>query len=239
MALTKQARRQRIKYRIRKRISGTPERPRMAVYRSNKQIYVQLIDDTTGITLTRHPPRCIPGRTDQRQNTCQAAALVGKLAAERAAEKGISLVSFDRGGYLYHGRVKSLADAARKAVLNSNYGYSKHKSKKVKATDLELKDRLVAIQRVTKVTKGGRHFSFAAIVVVSDERVVGYGLGKAGEVTSAISKGIEDAKRIFTAYPSAGDHPSRDGGKIRRSACVMKPAAPDPGDCRRCHACGV
>ena len=80
------------------------------------------------------------------------------------------------------------------------------RAKKVKATDLELKDRLVAIQRVTKVTKGGRHFSFAAIVVVGDEKgVVGYGLGKAGEVTSAISKGIERMpKRIFTAYPSAG-----------------------------------
>ena len=118
MALTKQARKQRIKYRIRKRISGTPERPRMAVYRSNKQIYVQLIDDTTGITLTQASSKDaslaeqIKGKTP-----VQAAALVGKLAAERAAEKGISLVSFDRGGYLYHGRVKSLADAAREGGL--------------------------------------------------------------------------------------------------------------------------
>ena len=68
--------------------------------------------------------------------------------------------------------------------------------KKVKTTELELKDRLVAVRRVTKVTKGGRHFSFAAIVVVGDENgVVGYGLGKANEVTTAISKGIEDAKK--------------------------------------------
>ena len=74
--------------------------------------------------------------------------------------------------------------------------------KRVKTSDLELKDRLVAIQRVTKVTKGGRHFSFAAIVVVGDENgVVGYGLGKANEVTTAISKGIEDAKKNLVKVP--------------------------------------
>jgi small subunit ribosomal protein S5 len=74
--------------------------------------------------------------------------------------------------------------------------------KKVKTTDLELKDRLVAVKRVTKVTKGGRHFSFAAIVVVGDEKgVVGYGLGKANEVTTAISKGIEDAKKNLVKIP--------------------------------------
>ena len=74
--------------------------------------------------------------------------------------------------------------------------------KKVKTTDLELKDRLVAVRRVTKVTKGGRHFSFAAIVVVGDENgVVGYGLGKANEVTTAISKGIEDAKKNLVRVP--------------------------------------
>ena len=76
--------------------------------------------------------------------------------------------------------------------------------KRVKTSDLELKDRLVAIRRVTKVTKGGRHFSFAAIVVVGDENgVVGYGLGKANEVTTAISKGIEDAKKFrYLTRPS-------------------------------------
>ena len=74
--------------------------------------------------------------------------------------------------------------------------------KKVKTTELELKDRLVAVRRVTKVTKGGRHFSFAAIVVVGDENgVVGYGLGKANEVTTAISKGIEDAKKNLVKVP--------------------------------------
>ena len=74
--------------------------------------------------------------------------------------------------------------------------------KRVKTSDLELKDRLVAIQRVTKVTKGGRHFRFAAIVVVGDENgVVGYGLGKANEVTAAIAKGVEDAKKNLVKIP--------------------------------------
>ena len=89
-----------------------------------------------------------------------------------------------------------------KAALNSNTAMADINVKKVKTTDLELKDRLVAVQRVTKVTKGGRHFSFAAIVVVGDEKgVVGYGLGKANEVTTAISKGIEDAKKNLVKIP--------------------------------------
>ncbi len=118
MALTKQARRQRIRYRIRKRISGTTERPRMAVYRSNKQIYVQLIDDTKGVTLTQASSKDASLAEEIKGKTpVQVAALVGKLAAERALEKGISTVSFDRGGYLFHGRVKSLADAAREGGL--------------------------------------------------------------------------------------------------------------------------
>ena len=97
--------------------------------------------------------------------------------------------------------------------------------KKVKTTDLELKDRLVAVQRVTKVTKGGRHFSFAAIVVVGDENgVVGYGLGKANEVTTAISKGIEDAKKNLVRIPL-----SKQTIPHEQSAKFMKPAAPGTG----------
>ena len=118
MALTKQARKQRIKYRIRKRVSGTSERPRMAVYRSNKQIYVQLIDDLEGITLTQASSKDASLKEEIKGKTpVQVAALVGKLAAERAREKGITTISFDRGGYLHHGRVKSLADAAREGGL--------------------------------------------------------------------------------------------------------------------------
>ncbi len=116
MTLTKQDRRQRIRYRIRKRISGNVERPRMSVYRSNKQIYVQLVDDVTGNTLVAasSKEKEIAG---QKASKTEQARLVGKRIAEKAKEKGISNVVFDRGGYLYHGRVKSLADAAREGGL--------------------------------------------------------------------------------------------------------------------------
>lgn len=103
--------------------------------------------------------------------------------------------------------------------------------RKVKTTDLELKDRLVAIQRVTKVTKGGRHFSFAAIVVVGNENgIVGYGLGKAGEVTSAIAKGIEDAKKNLVKVPIyKGTIPHEQEAKFGGAKVFIKPAAPGTG----------
>ena len=103
--------------------------------------------------------------------------------------------------------------------------------KKVKTSDLELKDRLVAIQRVTKVTKGGRHFSFAAIVVVGDENgVVGYGLGKANEVTTAISKGVEDAKKNLVKVPVLNHTiPHEQEAKFGGARVFMKPAAPGTG----------
>jgi len=102
---------------------------------------------------------------------------------------------------------------------------------KVKSSDLELKDRLVAIQRVTKVSKGGRHFSFAAIVVVGDENgVVGYGLGKANEVTTAIQKGIDDAKKNLVKIPVLnGTIPHEQEIKFGGARVFMKPAAPGTG----------
>ena len=118
MSLNKIERRERIKMRIRKIVSGTAEQPRMTVYRSNKQIYVQFIDDLAGVTLATAPARDkeVP-QAAAGKNKCEVAALVGKLAAERAAAKGISSVAFDRNGYLYHGRVKQLAEAAREGGL--------------------------------------------------------------------------------------------------------------------------
>jgi large subunit ribosomal protein L18 len=116
MSLTKQERRQRIKYRIRKKLSGTGERPRMTVYRSNKQIYVQLIDDLSGKTLGTASSK-EKEIASQKVNKIDQAKLVGKRIAEVAKEKGIDNVVFDRNGYLYHGRVKNLADAARESGL--------------------------------------------------------------------------------------------------------------------------
>ena len=103
--------------------------------------------------------------------------------------------------------------------------------RRVKSSDLELKDRLVSIQRVTKVTKGGRTFSFSAIVVVGNENgVVGYGLGKASEVTSAISKGIEDAKKNLVKVPVQKETiPHEQTAKFGGASVFMKPAAPGTG----------
>jgi large subunit ribosomal protein L18 len=118
MALTKLERRARIKMRIRKVVNGSAQKPRMSVFRSNKQIYVQFIDDQNGTTLAAASSmdKEVAEKT-AGQNKSQVAALVGKLAAERAVQKGISEVAFDRNGYLYHGRVKQLADAARQGGL--------------------------------------------------------------------------------------------------------------------------
>lgn len=103
--------------------------------------------------------------------------------------------------------------------------------KKVRTSDLELKDRLVSIQRVTKVTKGGRTFSFSAIVVVGNENgVVGYGLGKANEVTSAIAKGVEDAKKNLVKIPVLhGTIPHAQEVRFGGSQVLIKPAAPGTG----------
>ncbi len=103
--------------------------------------------------------------------------------------------------------------------------------KKIKASEIEFKDRLVAVKRVTKVTKGGRTFSFSAIVVVGNEKgVVGYGLGKAREVTTAISKGIDDAKKHLIHVPIyKGTIPHSQKGKYSGARVIIKPAANGTG----------
>ena len=110
--VSKIARRNKIKTRIRGKIMGTPERPRMSVFRSNKGIYVQIIDDIAGNTLVASSSKGLEGGTKS-----EVAAKVGADIAKKAMDKGISQVVFDRNGYLFHGRVKSLADAAREAGL--------------------------------------------------------------------------------------------------------------------------
>ena len=116
MALTKQERRSRIRMRIRKNLSGTAETPRMSVFRSNKQSYVQIVNDLTGETLATASSK-EKSIADQKVNKIDQAKLVGKNIAGKAKEKGIQIVKFDRNGYLYHGRIKSLADAARENGL--------------------------------------------------------------------------------------------------------------------------
>ena len=114
MALTKEERRLRIKRRIRKIVSGTAERPRMSVYRSNAQISVQLIDGKTLLSVSSLCKEI----AEKKGNKTEQAAFVGAAVAEKAKAAGIEAVVFDRNGYLYHGRVKALADAARNGGLN-------------------------------------------------------------------------------------------------------------------------
>ena len=112
----KEFRRFRIKKRIRKVVHGTPDRPRMTVFRSNKEIYVQLVDDLGNKTIVATSSQATD-IASQKVTKIEKAKLVGKLIAEKAKEAGVSTVVFDRNGYLYHGRVKSLAEAARENGL--------------------------------------------------------------------------------------------------------------------------
>ena len=114
MALSKLERRQRIKHRIRKIVSGTAAKPRLSVFRSNKGISAQLIDDVAGVTLLSTSSSALK---DAKGTKIEVAAAVGKALAEKAVKAGIENAAFDRNGYLYHGRVKSLAEGAREAGL--------------------------------------------------------------------------------------------------------------------------
>lgn len=113
MTTKKEKRRMKIKFRIRKNVNGTAERPRLSVFRSNKQFYAQVINDITGTTLASASSLGLEKMPKDEQ-----AQKVGELIAQKAQAAGIEAVVFDRNGYLYHGRVKELADAARKGGLN-------------------------------------------------------------------------------------------------------------------------
>lgn len=115
MSNLKSNRRARIKKRIRKNISGTSTRPRLSVFRSNKQIYAQVIDDVKGVTITSASSHVKD--STQMVNKTDQAKLIGKEIAENASKAGIKEVVFDRNGYLYHGRVKALAESARENGL--------------------------------------------------------------------------------------------------------------------------
>lgn len=117
MALSTSERKRRIRRRIRKVSSGTSERPRLSVFRSNSEIYAQVIDDTKGVTLVAVSSRD-KTLVDTKGNKTEVAKVVGQAIAEKCKKAGIEKVAFDRGGNLYHGRVKSLADGAREAGLN-------------------------------------------------------------------------------------------------------------------------
>ena len=111
MIKSKKDSRQKVRYAIRNKVSGTADRPRLAVFRSNKEIYAQLIDDVAGTTIAS------ASSADAKGTKTEQAASTGKLIAATAKKAGVEAVVFDRGGFLYHGRVKALADSAREAGL--------------------------------------------------------------------------------------------------------------------------
>src|SRR5262249_4611340 len=143
----------RIHQRIRKRLSGVTARPRLAVFRSNKHIYAQVIDDSKGTTLVAVSTLDADAKKDvKRGGNIAAAKTVGKLVAERAKAKGISAVLFDRGGYLYHGRVKTLAEAAREAGLKVLWWITK----RILGNHRRLKATGVWLNLLRKILKGGK-----------------------------------------------------------------------------------
>src|SRR6266702_4415183 len=190
LKITNARRKQRVRLSLRRTASG---RPRLSVFRSSKHIYAQVIDDLKGETLAS--ASSLEKTMRDGGNTganIDAAKAVGKLLAERAVKNGVKEVVFDRGQYLYHGRVKALADAARERG-------GRERSRDREERDSEFVDKLVHINRVAKVVKGGKRFGFAALVVIGDQKGrVGFGHGKAREVPEAIRKATESAKRNLT-----------------------------------------
>ena len=179
---------------------------RLSVFRSGKHIYAQIIDDVKGSTVASASTLDKEVRANiKKSSTVEAAGFIGKLIAERATKSGISEVVFDRGGYIYHGRVKALADAAREAGLKFQerkrvQSTDRHNSKK-EVKD-ELVEKLVHVNRVAKTVKGGRTMSFAAVVVVGDQKGrIGFGTGKAAEVPEAIVKATNEAKKNMIRIP--------------------------------------
>ena len=190
----RKASRKRRHLRVRKKVFGTPERPRLSIYRSEKNIYAQIIDDINAVTLVA--ASSLEKDFSAKGGNKEGAKLVGGLVAKKAIDRGITEVVFDRGGFIYHGRIK-----------------------------------VVNINRVTKVVKGGRNFRFAALVVVGDENGhVGVGMGKSIEIPEAIKKGIEDAKKNLVEISTVSTTiPHEIHGKFGTSDVLIMPAKEGTG----------
>ena len=187
-------------------------RPRLSVFRSGKQIYAQVIDDLKGVTVAAASTldKDLKEKLKSPAQTQKLQAEVGKLVAERAKKAGVEKVVFDRGRYIYHGRVKALAEGAREgglSILKKRKKdlkiWHKHKKKKIKQNAKNQNSGTSGwYQPRCKVVKGGRRLVFAALMVVGDGKGrVGHGHGKAREVPEAIKKATEQAKRNMIRVP--------------------------------------
>ena len=226
--MTKNEARQRRKIRIRKKISGTAERPRLVIFRSNLHMYAQVVDDLTGATLAATSTLVLSKGGEKVSCNKAGAEAVGKEIARLAKEKSIEKVVFDRNGYLYHGKIKAVADGAREGGLEFSPGED---STVIDQKELGIIEKIVSLNRVAIVVNGGRRFSFSALMGVGDGNGnVGFGLGKAQEVPEALRKATEHARKNMVKVPLIeGTLPYEIHGEFGAGRVMLKPASRGTG----------